>query len=191
LFARYLLAGAVALAAASPLAAETTPESQLGANPNVVVAYYVVHGASYKEIKREMDAGGPTDESGKRWAGHAYTEVSYNWPRWSDGRCELDKAEVSYKIHVLLPRLAPGTKLEGSTGSWWVTMRHNLELHELDHVRLSLGYLKEMERAIKAADCATATDAAQKVWSDLERSQALYDERTAHGTRVPGRTKSD
>ena len=179
-----VLAAAATLGAAAPT---VSPEEQLGGDPNVVVTYYDVSGTSYKAIRREMDAHGPTDEAGKRWAGHAQASYQYGWMTRSDGLCDLTQAQVSYKVTVLLPRLAPGVKLEGSTAEWWRTMRHNLMLHELDHVRLALGYAKAMEKAIKLATCATAEAEAKRVMAEFRAANARYDEATNHGTKLPSR----
>ena len=68
-------------------------------------------------------------------------------------------------------------------------MIHNLRLHEMDHVRLALGYIAQMQQAIRSATCDTAKDEAQRVMSDYSRANAEYDRLTAHGTRLAPRRR--
>jgi predicted secreted Zn-dependent protease len=182
-----LALGAACQAMAAP-AGKLSPEEQLGSDPNVAVSYYEVTGTSDKMILRQIAAQGRALDQTKRWAGHTQASFQYGWPTWSNGACDLSRASVTYKVSVVLPRLKPGIKLEGSTARWWAIMTHNLTLHELDHVKLALGYAKAMEAAIRAATCDTARAEAERVMAEFDAANALYDKATEHGTKLPSRS---
>ena len=184
-------AGAILLAAAGQSmaapASNLSPEEQLGSDPNVAVSYYEVSATSDKGILRQIAAQGAALDQTKKWAGHTQASFQYGWPTWSNGACDLSRAEVTYKVSVVLPRLKPGIKLEGSTARWWAIMIHNLTLHELDHVKLALGYAKAMEEAIRGATCDTARAEAKRVMAEFDAANDLYDKATEHGTKLPNR----
>lgn len=178
--------GAVAIfvALAAPAAAQET----LGGDPNITVSYYEVAGVTAPSIERAIEARGiSTIGRGQQAWGLTTAEFGYRWSRGGEGAldCDLSRATVTYKITVLLPRLAPGTKLRGETGQWWLATSANLRHHELDHVRLALGYAEKMRAAIRAATCLTAADEAKRVMEAFSQANAAYDGATAHGTRVP------
>jgi predicted secreted Zn-dependent protease len=169
-------------------AAPAFAQEILGGDPNITVTYYEVAGVTPQAIERSIKARkmGGIGKGQQAW-GLTRAQYSYTWPTTGEGegQCDLTRATVSYKIEVLLPRLIPGAKLHGETGRWWQISSANLRRHEIDHVRLALGYAEKLQQAIRAATCLTAADAAKQVMDEYERANAAYDGITAHGTRVP------
>ena len=183
--AKVLTVVGLALAVAPAAAQET-----LFGSPDITVAYYDVSGGSDRAIIRDIESkkigviGG-----GKAAWGLTVAQFQYGWPQRSDGACDLSQAKVSYTINVQLPKMASGVRLQKETMDWWKVASHNLRIHEIDHVRLALGYARELEKAIKAANCSTAEDEAKRVIEAYHAANAKYDELTKHGTTVPRRSK--
>ncbi|HEX8233912.1 MAG TPA: DUF922 domain-containing protein [Caulobacteraceae bacterium] len=186
---RPFLPPALLLAAmAAPAGAQET----LGGDPNITVSYYDVKASTPRAMVREIEGrkiamlGG-----GKAAWGLTTAEFGYGWMIRGAGPldCDLAQAKVTYKIKVLLPRVAPGVTLKKETADWWAASSAKLRHHEIDHVKLALGYAEKMQAAIRAATCTTAADEAKRVMAEFEQANAAYDGLTRHGTTVPARRK--
>lgn len=178
------------------LAALTAPAAAqeiLGGDPNITVTYYDVKAATPRAIQREIEARKVAMLGGGKPAwGLTTAEFGYGWMTRGPGPldCLLGEAKVTYKINVLLPRIAPGVTLKKETADWWAGSSARLRHHELDHVKLALGYAEKMQAAIRAATCTTAKDEAKRVMDEFNEANAAYDGLTRHGTTVPARRKT-
>ena len=165
------------------LAAGATPAGRPFAGvPGVDLRYYDVSGRTPAEIRASLNRNNRLDpNTGARV--DAYTAWSLDWrvPYGPDGRCRLDRAEVTLKVEVGLPRLVRTERVPPALLERWQRYRAALEAHEGTHARNAYQGRKAMLEAIHRADCAGADEAADDVMDALRRRNAEYDRLTRHG----------
>ena len=165
------------------LAAGERAPSGCGAGvPGVEVRYYDVSGRTPAEIRASLNRSNRVDpHTGARV--DAYTAWSLDWrvPYGPDGRCRLDRAEVTLKVEVGLPRLVRTDRVPPALLERWQRYRAALEAHEGTHARNAYQGRKAMLEAIRRAGAIGADEAADDVMDALRRRNAEYDRLTRHG----------
>jgi hypothetical protein len=145
------------------------------------VVYYDVHGGTAAALRAELNALGPTDESGVRHDANTHWELHWNWPGTPDGSCGVARAVVTHSVVVTFPRWLPAGSVDAELVSHWQRYVQALSAHEQGHVDLTLALLPKLEVAIKNASCSTANDVGDALLSDARAEQKRYDDRTGHG----------
>lgn len=160
---------------------ETSQPVGLVTIPGATVVYYDITGATASELRAQMDLLGPTDARGQRWDGNCEWRVWWEWSGTPDGGCDLAAVRLTYTITVTMPRWVPPPEATADLVSRWTAYTEALARHEQGHVERVLAGIDPIAQAIRAADCATANDAAQAVLADIQAENDAYDEETDHG----------
>ena len=173
---------------------EPAPRVQLDPSIHAVVdvEHYLVSGKSAREVRRQMDERGP---EGKDRRYDAKTSWSVRWsydyaPR--DGRCRVTRADVTLKIHYLLPQLdgAPA-----SVEDPWHSYEERLLVHEDGHADIAR---KAANATLEALKELPPTPRCDELKAQIERTASetvrrynaaddAYDAETGHG-RTQGAT---
>ncbi|MBI1684522.1 DUF922 domain-containing protein [Caulobacter hibisci] len=177
-----------ALGASWPTVAQVTEQAAiqtdgLDGDPEIEISYYDVPGRDQRAIRAAIDRLGPTDSTdGERV--HALTKWSYQW-RWrrknSPQGCSIDGVEIGLRITVLLPRPVEGDRLNARVRKPWDAYMIALRRHELGHVAIARAGREEIRRALEAASCDGAADAAKAASARVGTESARYDRETRHG----------
>ncbi|MDA8187268.1 MAG: DUF922 domain-containing protein [Dehalococcoidales bacterium] len=149
--------------------------------PNATVVYYDIAGSTERELRAQLDALGPVDQSG--WLGDAYTgwNISWRWPAYANGSCQLANVKVTYEIKVTFPRWIPPRNASPEMVARWETYTRALAEHEKGHVDFVVQTIPSVAEAIKKATCNTANAAAEKVLDRIRQHDVEYDAATKHG----------
>jgi predicted secreted Zn-dependent protease len=168
--------------AAAPPRASDSPLGLYDGPANVEFRYYDVSGKTVAQIRSSGMRLSPRDPvSGKPFAGLTQWHLEWDAPDGPDGRCRLDRAEVTLDVIITLPRLTATGGVPPTVLRRWSRFITALKAHEATHARIAHEGREAMLRAIQRADCATAPAAAAAAAAALDRWSAAYDEATEHG----------
>jgi len=137
----------------------------------------VVRGATLRELKSALDA---RSAGGVEWTGRTQTAINANVPTDAKG-CRLYDASIKLTLTVILPALAPETRLSAGEEQQWRKMESALADHEEGHVQIALDGAERILRAIHSSRCGSWRSAAATETKALNDSQAQYDRVTDHG----------
>jgi predicted secreted Zn-dependent protease len=154
--------------------------------------HYVVHGATARALRAELDAKGPLGETGRR--GDGYTRWSISWTYGLDfagGVCTASRINVDLSIHMILPRWEKASAPEPGLVALWNRYFAALRVHEDGHRDLAVSAAREVRRALArergAADCEALkkrmNSKANSLLDRLRRDQAAYDRATDDGKK--------
>jgi predicted secreted Zn-dependent protease len=180
---RFVALGLILASVAAPGAAEPpAAASPLAGIPNVDIQYYDVSGRSPNEIRAAMNRVRPTDPNdGRRLDALTRWQLRFGWPRRGPDQCMLDRAQVTFSATVQMPRLVHAETLPRAVRARWQAYLAALETHEAGHVRHAYENLGIVVAAIRASDCAGASEAGRAAVRTLAAWDADYDRTTRHG----------
>jgi predicted secreted Zn-dependent protease len=146
------------------------------------IIYYEIEGSSEQELRAQLDEMGPVDSSGYKGDALTEWEVSWNWPGYGSGDCDLSQAEVTYTVKVLFPRWNPPEDASNNLILKWFNYTYRLAKHEQGHVDYVVENYGIVNDAIQEATCETADEAALAALEPLHAFDLEYDRQTGHGT---------
>lgn len=149
--------------------------------PNLTFDHYTVSGANAAEVRRSLDARRPFDPNvGRRVDALTTWAIDFAIPGGPSG-CNLDRATVSYRARVQLPRLAPTATLAPAEMERWRAFLAWLEEHESWHARHAWEHVDGVLAAIRASSCDRAAQDAGAVVQAVAREQLAFDQASREG----------
>ena len=145
------------------------------------ISYYDIEGTTEEELRAQLDEMGPVDSSGYKGDALAEWNISWNWPGYGSGDCDLSQAEVSYEVKVLFPRWNPPEDASNNLVLKWFNYTYRLTKHEQGHVDFVVGNYGDVLEAIQGANCETADAAAETAVEQFRAFDLEYDRQTDHG----------
>lgn len=158
-----ILAAALALAAFRAEAASVTK----------TYSYFTIGGVTVEEIERELKRRGPQVKStGLRHPGATRmeftTRVGYGE---RNGRCNVEKANVTVKADMILPRWNRRKSASSETRLVWDTLSADIKRHEESHVVIAKNHARELEEALRTVqrqrNCDIAQDKVKKITAQI------------------------
>jgi predicted secreted Zn-dependent protease len=150
--------------------------------PHVRIVRYPVYGRDLAAIGASLAKVEPRDpHDGERVEAVTHWRFAWQWPRLPGGGCRLRAATVRFSAIVRLPRLVGVATLPLELQAHWQRYLGELEAHEAMHVRYAHDHRGEVLAAIRAATCATANAAGQRVLQRLVAHDVAFDRETQHG----------
>ncbi|MBL8581121.1 MAG: DUF922 domain-containing protein [Rhizobiaceae bacterium] len=147
--------------------------------------YFTIGGATLDEIETELARRGPeVKTTGMRHPGATQMEFSTRL-RYAEtkAKCEIDKATVTLKVKVILPRWRRPAKAEPDVKLVWDTLEADIRRHEESHVVIAKNHARDLEQALMKLpaekDCKTAAAKAkalqQRILAKHDRAQEEFD----------------
>lgn len=177
---------AATLSVASLAAASTQSAAQnFTSVEGTVVEYYDVDGKSPKDLREQMNTLGPLSlDKTERFDAFAAYRYAWQLRQRSDNSCE---ARIKLDSKVTFPRLVDRTKLKKKALAQWDAYLAALERHEIGHLALTYGAFKELQTALEAGPCDTASERGRAVLKSLSARHIAFDEETDHGASTGAR----
>jgi predicted secreted Zn-dependent protease len=172
----------VALPNIDDMSAQDPPVTQ-----TIVVHEYSVQGPSVAEVRSQLDACGPHDETGTRHDAYTKWYVSWGFGFDTSNGCRVDPVKVQLVVDMYVPRL--DADANAPTAAPWAAYRTALLAHENGHVQNGIDAANQAEAAMSslapAATCdeakTLANQAAQQVTDAFAQRDLAYDADTDHG----------
>ncbi len=167
----------IALALASSQTVEdTAPFADV---PNVTFTYYDVAGPTAESIRKDMNLKNFKDPADEKKV-DSFGQWSFSWQlrQTPDGKCDAD---VSFKGQVKLPRLLDAPTHSKDVEARWNRYLSRLLVHEAGHVRWAWEQRGQLEEALEAGPCQSASAAAQSMLKLIREHDRTYDISTQHG----------
>ncbi len=155
------------------------------ANLSKTYSYFSIGGSTLEQLEMELSARGPQVKStGQRHPGATRMEFSTKIGyRERGGYCRIEKATVTVKAKLILPRWRQRGKASEDVRLIWDTLSSDIKRHEESHVVIAKNHARELEQALlklrrqksctKLAEMAKATSA--KILAKHDRAQAQFD----------------
>lgn len=168
---------------AEPAEPDSTPVAAISIQiPNATMIYYEISGSTADELRAEMNQQGPLDPLELvRYDARTDWHISWTWPGYGNGDCDLSKTTVSYDIKVTVPHWEPASDADSKLIEQWNRYLNNLSLHEQGHVNSIVKNYPRVKEAIQRATCLTAEQAAQDMLDTFQQANTAYDVQTKHG----------
>jgi len=154
----FVFAGLVVSAGASP--AQTVSRSY---------SYFTIGGITLQEIDEELSRRGPkVSSTGKRHPGATQMQFAtrYTFASTADW-CRIQKAVVSVRATMILPRWRARGRSDPDTRMIWDTLSSDIRRHEESHVQIAKSHARKLEEALEAigrrGDCDAVKAAAATV----------------------------
>jgi len=165
------------------IANTSTPsaDAELDDIPNTSIIYYDIVGSSESQLRAQLDALGPVDDSG--YQGDALTNwfIYWNWPGYGSSSCNLSQATVRYEIEIIFPRWTPPGTASSALVTKWTEYTRALAEHEKGHIDIVVANYQTVLEAIQNATCDTADEAATQAIEPIRQLHRGYDSTTGHG----------
>ncbi len=153
----------------------------------IVVHEYSVQGPSIADVRAQLDACGPHDETGSRHDAYTKWYVSWGFGFDRSNGCRVDGVKVHLLVDMYVPRL--DADASAPAASPWAPYQTALLGHENGHVQNGIDAANQAEAAMSslapAATCdeaqALANQAAQQVTDAAAQRDLTYDADTDHG----------
>ncbi len=151
------------------------------------VISYDITGATHAELRAQLDALGPEDDSGRH---DAYTKWfvrwAYDYDRSVETQCRLTNVRATVEVKMTLPRWANES---GALAERWQQYLAALRTHENGHVQNAVDAARfivvDLQALPVSPDCDSAAVAANaKASESIELAHARdkdYDAETKHG----------
>ena len=171
----------ILLAAPILLVACTT----VGDRTQLSVGYYSIEGESFAELDQQIALHGPSVSGvGKALAATNVRMVPDFRFGFSNGACRVERARMSVKAHVTLPKLLDRRRLRSDVSQAWDNLEQYARLHEAVHVSIADSYAIKVEEAVRQLspepDCDTLRSNAilvfRRLMAEHERDQLKFDE---------------
>ena len=187
----------VSAPAAAPIAdlppEPTAVESEPAPDPDLTIRVshtpYTIRGSSAAELRKQMDALGPTDAHGRydaytRW----YVRWKYPYER-TPNACGLGKVTVTVDVTYTLPEWTPPPDASADLVSRWNRYLRALRSHESGHHRhgaeAGRAVLEKLRRLEAQRRCEDADRRAnllgERVLETYRAKDQSYDKTTRHG----------
>jgi predicted secreted Zn-dependent protease len=166
--------------ASDPANGPTPTAARTAAITGATIQYYDIRGTTAADLRDQMNTLGPID-AGRHWDAHTGWYIHWNWPGYGTNDCNLSQATTSLDITVTLPRWANPKGADTALITQWNKYYAALAHHEQTHVDNANTGLVSIKKAILAATCATAEQAAQNAIETIHETDRAYDEKTNHG----------
>lgn len=136
---------------AAVLALLTAPPA-LAANVSKTYSYFTVGGTTLAQLEAELGSRGPKVKStGRRHPGATRMEFSTKIGYVEkNGYCRVEKATVTVKAKVILPRWRQRAKAGKDLRVIWDTLSGDIKRHEESHVVIAKNHGRELEQALLA-----------------------------------------
>ncbi len=123
------------------------------ANLSKTYSYFTVGGTTLDQLESQLASRGPKVKStGRRHPGATQMEFSTKLSyAQSNGYCRVDKATVSVKAKVILPRWGQRGKAAEDVRVIWDTLSSDIKRHEESHVVIAKNHARELEQALHGA----------------------------------------
>lgn len=150
---------------------------------------YAITGQSADELIQSMRSSSPQGF----WA-HTRNYWNYNYKYYQvDGRYELGEVIVTRTVEITMPQWTDYSFASACLQQSWDAMYRSLRRHEDIHVAIADPVSAKLKRAIEAvgpksnaAELESAIDrAANRVFEENRRAQAVFDSNTNHGKSDP------
>lgn len=171
----FALAGLATIAAAAA-SAQTVSRSY---------SYFTIGGITLAEIDQELSVRGPKVAStGKRHPGATQMRFSSRYTFASTNSwCRIQKAIVSVKAKVILPRWRERRRADSDTRIIWDTINSDIRRHEESHVQIAKRHARDLENALEAIGNRRTCDAVKaeaakistRILSDHDAAQDRFD----------------
>ena len=157
------------------------------------VQTYTIYGASGSEVRSQIQACAPRQQSGDSAAEFTaqtgyYISWQYDYTMRSDGTCTVMNPRVGVHIAMILPDWQAGSTASPTFASSWRTFIANLTTHENGHVELDKQYARTMLTELQsfpASSCDTIRQSVNAAMQNnivqLNIANDKYDALTNHG----------
>ncbi len=172
-------------------ATEPQPDRRTSDDAAVVIqdrtTFYVLDAVGVVELRRQLDARGPTTRFGHSAAALTRHNILIEYVLLRNGSaCELTDAKVRTEIDVHLPKWQPKRTPAAELSEQWQRLEAALREHEAGHrdngVWASHELLRRLRHIPSAAECKTLARDALKVRTalvaELRAIEDAYDRRT-------------
>ena len=149
--------------------------------PKIETVYYDVRGSTEAELASQLQALGPTDESGQRYHGQVTWKVETNWPRYTNGSCRLNDVRVDRSIRMLLPRWTPPADASSALVDKWNRYLTSLTEHEKGHIEMAIAGSDSIPSIVRGSTCQTAEARTKEAYGRMKEADARFDGATQHG----------
>ena len=153
-------------------------------------SYFTIGGVTVEEIERELKRRGPQVKStGLRHPGATRmeftTRVGYGE---RNGRCGVEKADVTVKADMILPRWSRRKSASSETRLIWDTLSADIKRHEESHVVIAKNHARELEEALRQVRGQRGCKAAEeKVRTITAQILARHDAEQDRFDRIEGK----
>jgi predicted secreted Zn-dependent protease len=158
--------------------------------PNDAVVHYPIYGANEDELRREMNAKGPTGGGASRYDGYTRWNISWRYQYQSrGGECRLTDIVTDVKVTMTLPDWRNEGAAPERLRSRWRQYLAALTVHEMGHRRHGMDAAREIDHSLGAmppqADCSALGKAANALGDQIIKKynerDLEYDRSTGHG----------
>lgn len=169
------------LAAPSVPGLPTFTAASFPASDRVTVTWYLVDGASPREILESIEDNGPWSEwAAENATAHVLVQPSFDFVFETDaaGTCVVAPTAdppVSITYRVMLPAWSPSEGASVATIEWWADQLTRTVAHEAHHVTLYEEHLVAMREVVATATCDALPDALQVVWDGALQANCEFD----------------
>lgn len=190
----YLIAGII-LSLACTLGTAITPTLDPVTSTNIIsptsvsqayissatIIYYDISGSSEIELRQQLDLLSPTGFDNFKGDSTTNWNIYWNWGGYGTSTCDLNSAEVTYTVEVIMPRWTAPNNAPTELITKWNQYIKVLSEHEQGHVDFVVENYTIVEDAIKNATCDTAESVAQEALAVIRQHDIDYDAETDHG----------
>ncbi len=155
------------------------------ANLSKTYSYFTVGGTTLAQLEEQLESRGPTVKStGRRHPGATQMEFSTRVGYVEkNGYCRVQKATVTVKAKLILPRWRQRGKADKDLRLIWDTLSSDIKRHEESHVVIAKNHAREIEQALLrlsrqkscAALAAKTKAVSAKILAKHDRAQERFD----------------
>lgn len=145
------------------------------------VAFYEVRGQTAQEIRDQMDALGPCDDSGESYHSRSHSTFRWSWPGYGTTAGDVSKAIVTMRSFVTMPIWHPSKKVPKAVIEKWNAYRLALADRESQHVRLAEECRDQLQRTIRESPPGKAQMIILLSVQEFRRREAILDAESKHG----------
>jgi predicted secreted Zn-dependent protease len=144
--------------------------------PHAKMTYYEISGNTARQLRSQINTKRPKSHDAQtQWS------IRWSWPGYGSKTCDLNTANVSYTIEVIMPRWKPPQGASPQLVTRWNDYIRALTLHERGHVDNVIENLPHVKKAIASATCETAESEAKARLDRIKQNDLDYDRVTNHG----------
>lgn len=169
---------------------ELTNDLSSSERKNISIQHYNINGTTAAALREQLNILGPFDHKGIRRDACVKWEISWRWPKTSNGKPNFQQTKSTYKIQVLLPSWIPAHGTPNDLVAKWNDFYQKITRHEAQHLKNALKYAELPAKAIQAASiknpALTKREANMigfEILDQLEKEDRLYDLNTDHGRK--------
>ena len=169
----------IAFAAAAGVQAAAAPATQpapaLAAIPGVTVNHYEVSGNNIRQIQKSIAAKRPKAADGTPIAAGTTWKIDANLStRTTDGKCEIASVTPTFTGTADLPRLTTADQVKPEVLQQWNAYVAGLESSAAAHLDFVRDRLPQVQQAVTAAQCDTASAALTTAIEQLKAQETAF-----------------